>query len=728
MKSKIYVLMAVAALLTLGSCKKETGKMVTMTFDAVLADAAHKQGADVKMAMKDSDKSAEAKVYLDNYKPCWRKGDAIHVNNGDGSVISVESANASRGRFSVNLELPEDFDDHYYAVYPAFIGHQKADMNNTSYDLHTEQKVCLPRVQIFDTVKFGTDANAPVQQKINAPMFAYNEKYPVLQFRNLCGMLKITVSNTKAWDMVLDSIQVEATKNNLCGEMTIQGVTGVQPYLTAPAGSATDSFDVANRMNYQTVSLAGGGNTSLGMYLRSTQLKNNSNSAGNPNAPTDTTLYIYIPTTTSGSNLFYIRVFSHPAWQTGNSEFTPDPEVHISYEKRQTTSVAITRNNLYNFTIALDDQTVKPTFTSLKPFTISGNNNKVSISRGNAQYFIKTYDYSPTAVSNGNTSTGYWRFSPRQWDFLYFQTLYNQSYNDLNNDDTPDNIGRYDQYKAICQGNYYGKTWHKGWIEHFTWDSGNQPARHFHTGRLFSNIYEECDENTDFNTWHSDWGTNFTNATSGSTWFSLTKDQMNHLLYGRTSVNNSNKCNFAWVTLTDVTGGTSNGNTSYLYGIIILPDAFEMNNSRDQKTIEALGMEFSTFKCYTNATAGVEANGDNASRWRDDNVMDKKAFEYYEARGCILIPCIGVIAELGDGNDMWTETHPEASVWLAPPKHSTNDAYMLMLSADDGDILGIPNYTDCRAEADGECYRKFNVRLVRNYSAGGGNYIYDPFQ
>ncbi len=51
---------------------------------------------------------------------------------------------------------------------------------------------------------------------------------------------------------------------------------------------------------------------------------------------------------------------------------------------------------------------------------------------------------------------------------------------------------------------------------------------------------------------------------------------------------------------------------------------------------------------------------------------------------------------------------------------------MLEISADDESIS---NAANCQSSnTDGECYRKFNVRLVRPYHAGGVDYKYDPFQ
>lgn len=681
MKKKIYIsLFASVIILAAASCKKETGEMVTMTFDAQLEGVGHKNAADTKGA-------ADPKVYLyEGQKPYWEDGDAIRVNDGNGTVSTAMVGNGNYGRFEVSFS--EGTSGPYYAVYPASMA--------SDYNLYNEQKVKLPRVQTYSVDDAGN-------QKINAPMFAYNPERTVLQFHNLCGLMKITVTNDKAWDMILDSIQVEATTKKLNGVMTIGDVTSATPKLTAPT-EAVDSFDVAARQ-YHTVSLAG-----INKYLRSSSLE--SHNAGNPDAPTSITLYVYLPTIASDAvdgNKFYIRVFSRPAWKTGSegsTTYSADSEVHISYEMRQTasTNAYVERNKIIPISISLS--ACKPTFTSLKPFTVSSSQSKVSISRGNAQYYIKTYDYSQSAVNAGTTSTGYWRFSPRQWDFLHVSSLYPASSPSHGDEYTP-RIGN--------------------WIEHFTWDSGKQPVRHYDANITGSRL------NTQFTTWTQDWGVNFTNVTSSSTWRSLTQSEMDYLLKSRETVNSSNKCNFAWVTLTDAVSPSGGNHGSALFGIVILPDGFIPNNGDDATTrVSILGMTdaFKFYKYPSTQQGQAPGNGDNAVRYRDDNTMNVAQFEYYEARGCVFIPCIGAIDALGGGNDMWTENNPEGTVWTSTHENlaGSTDAHTLMLSAE----ITNNNAGDCRTGTsdgnDAECYRKFNVRLVRPYSSGGGNYKYDPFQ
>lgn len=676
---KTYITLFTAILLTLVGCKKETGEQVTVTFDAQLSQSHAPK--DAKGIM----------VYLDDAnKPCWTENDAIRVNDGDGTVTNVNTSNASRARFSVTMTKPEDHT--YFAVYPASIGHH----GTTAYDLHSTPKVYLPRVQEYE------EQNG--QQVINAPMFAYNREQPTLQFHNLCGLMKITVTNDKAWDMILDSIQVEATQYKLWGEMDVTNPTyptinSQIQYATLNAPTyAVDSFNVAERQK-NTVSLG-----DINATLRSSELADNR--IGISDNPTSATYYIYLPTIPSqSSNLFYIRIFSHPVWKTATNTYTPDPEVHISYEIRQTasTNAYVERNSIIPINLYLSN--CSPTFTSLKAFSVA-NGTQVSFSRGQAQYYINTLTAETNPDGEGvssQTSTGYWRFSPRQWDFLYMTSLrHNSNTNDYH-------TGR--------------------WIEHFTWDSGNWPIHHW---KAASDVGAY---NTDFQNWSGDWGKNFTNKTSNTTWFTLEQTQYNYLLKERTrtAAGNSynNKQNFAWVDLTNVTGGRSYNSSSDLYGIIIVPDDFVDNNENDVATRNALSIP--TFKYYHSATIGT--GNDVASRRRNDNTLTKAQFEYYEAKGCILMPCFGVFNALGSAigpidapTYLGSVNYPEGDYW-SKTDGGGNDAYMLQLEADHSSNIA---NADCRTStgnlADGEKYRKFMVRLVRTYSQGGGNYKYDPFQ
>jgi hypothetical protein len=676
MKKIQYLAIFAAALLTLttGCKKEETGEKVDVTFEVVIA----------KEAAKADDGT---KVYLDNdLYPNWNSDAPIRVNNGDG-FVTPNTSNTTRGTFTATIDVATD--GKYYAVFPA----SAAKNGSIGYDLHANQKVCLPRVQQYETY----DDNGNIKQKINAPMFAYTETgnsqtRPVLQFHNLCGVMKITVTNDKAWDMILDSIQVEAKTKRLSGEFSITSPTSEEPYVVATT-NAVDSFNVTARQS-NIVSLAG-----IAKYLHSTLLEETTD------ADNSIDLYVYLPTIPSSdiaNNLFYIRVFSHPVWRSSTTDTPPydavDNEVHISYEMRQTNSsyAYVNRNNIIPISLSL--ASCKPTFTSLKAFTVSGGTTptKVSISRGNAQYYIKTYTGPNT--NNAMSSTGHWRFSPRQWAFLMYPNMNTSVYAATN------------------------------WIEHFTWDSGTEPTRHYDAGSIPVNM------NIDFTTWHGDWGANFTNVTSNSVWRSLGHSEMDYLLKTRVRRSDlSNKDNFAWVLLRDAVPVSNEMHSNELFGIVVLPDAFDWSRA-DLPTQTALGFANNyNFKCYS-GNSGWSDNttgaGDVATRYRNDNPMTTSQFEYLEAKGCILIPCIGVytgVPSNADGNDLWTENQPEGGVWTKD-YHSANDAYTLMISADTPSGATDAGRADCRTNSDSECYRRLNVRLVRAYVEGGSTYKYDPFQ
>ena len=656
-----FALCATVLLVLTAGCKKETGEKVEVTFDVVIAPETHKADDGTK-------------VYLDNsLYPNWNSGDPIHVNDGDGTVTPI-SGDETRGTFTASITAPSD--NHYYAVFPASIAN--------GIDLHSVQQVKMPRVQEYETTTVG----GVTKQKITSPMFAYNERQATLQFHNLCGMMAITITNDKAWDMVLDSIQVEATTKKLNGTMDITNPTSATPIVYA-INETVDSFDVAKREKHiVSLSLA-----NVHTELESTRLHEGSTNAS-------ITLYVYLPVIENSNhelhgindNLFYIRVFSHPKWSDG-----ADNEVHISYEMRQSNSAYayMSRNSIVPVALKLND--CKPTFTSLKPFTISSGT-QVSISRGNTQYYIKTYDATQADCQPDNTyrGTGYWAFAPRQWDFLYTPSLHHSDYTT-------------------------GK-----WIEHFTWGSGDKPTHHFHSGQSGSGA------NTDFNTWNQDWGYNYTHVTTNSTWRTLTQPEWDHLLKVRTTVNNDNKWCFGWVTLDSITNGRSYNGTSVLYGIMVIPDGVDVNAANKSTTRTKLGIS-NAFKAYDHAPAWYDVLPyEIAFRYRWDNgPIGPWAFEYYEALGCIFIPCIGVYGETGLGNtlDMWDANSPEGGYW-SKTHHNVadggNDSYFLGLEAD------VSTHANCRTGNDNindaEDYRHLCVRLVRPYVSGGNTYKYDPFQ
>ena len=659
-KNTIFIIMA-ALVLSLAGCKKE-GVKVTMTFDVEL-DNSHPKDA------------LGAKVYLDDTnKPHWENNDPIHVNDGEGTVVP-EDGNKTRGRFTADITEPQD--NHYYAVYPASIA--------SGIDLHSTQHVELPRVQQY---KLNNG-----KQTINAPMFAYNPAKPVLRFHNLCGLMKITITNDKAWDMVLDSIQVEATTKKLSGTMSIIDITSDEPYVQAVTHTV-DSFNVADR-NMNCISLVG-----INKYLRSTLLENLS--SGNPDAPTSITLYVYLPTiaeTDIASNRFYIRAFTHPAWETFSDGFVPDKEVRISYEMRQASSTYayVKRNSITPVNISLS--ACKPTFTSLKPFTVDTNGTKVSLSRGNAQYYIKTYTYTNDNVANNSTSTGEWRFAPRQWDFLKTTQLRDVDY-------------------------------HAGmWVEHFTWNSGDQPVLHyvFELHGLTQGSWSHVNDETDFpgNNPFVDWGTNFRQ----SGWRSLTQPELNYLLYVRTTVKNDNKWNFGWLALGNAVSPSTTRHADTLYGIIVFPDGFHGDTREYAKNEQAIGLGTNfALKAYTNGD-NLSGAGDIVGRHRNDNKMTVAQFEFLEAQGCVFIPCIGSILATGDSHELWSDAEPQCDVWTSTVGSTDHQARILILTAHTPAWLGgTTGRAACHTTDDALDYRQFNVRLVRPYHENGADYKYDPFQ
>ena len=402
-KKSILILLALGLLATTGCKKEEVGEKATVDFTVSLEGHS---GKDTKMHLND------------DWKPCWDLDPKDHIQINDGSSVEVtpNNDNPTRGTFTATITGTS-----YYAVYPAGIVSGNVTANPT---------ITLPRVQVYETLNG--------KQKINAPMAAYNPSHPVLEFKNLCGLLAITVTNNKAWDMILDSIHVESSGANISGNAVFD-ITGNEPTLTGWSGTNAKKI----------ISLAGerlGTNSYASMNERINSNQNHTNAPITTDGKTSETYYITLPPVASGtSNTFTIRVFSHPIFnQATNSNITisedVEENVHIVYTKSSNSSAGyIMRSEIVPVQLNLSEANI--VFTSMKAFSVSSTQ-KVCFSRGYAQY---------------NMVSQKWRFAPRQWSFLN-QTAPNY-------------------HATTNQFDFQGTSYNGQWIEFFGWATGDNPTR-----------------------------------------------------------------------------------------------------------------------------------------------------------------------------------------------------------------------------------------------------------
>ena len=180
----VFCILAASLLLCSTSCKKEKEtEMVTL-----------------KLALEQpTDPSANQKVYLDDQKlVCWygTSDESIRVNNSN-TPIQVHNNTAS-----------VEESNTYTAVYP--FQNSLGDVNSANNGSVT---VTIPAVQTFER---GADGR---QNLKDLPMgacltSATDANVPVLMFRNLASLIKVTVENPSATHPFrLNSIKLSSTNN-----------------------------------------------------------------------------------------------------------------------------------------------------------------------------------------------------------------------------------------------------------------------------------------------------------------------------------------------------------------------------------------------------------------------------------------------------------------------------------------------------------------------------------
>lgn len=585
MKNKIILCTLAMAMLVLAGCKKEEQKEVgTVNFTVVLG--------------------SDAKVHLNGLKPNWEADntDQIKVNSGIGTVTPLAS-NPTRGTFHVETTDPGG---PYCAVYPADIIHNDATVTETP-------QIDLPRRQKY-VVKNG-------QQQIYAPMCAYNgsrttqasgsnpgtQSYPVLMFKNLCGIMKITVTNDKRWDMVLDSIHVEAANASLWG--TTEANT-VQISLSTPQISASNLTNGG-----KIVSLSGWNNgdyTSIGERIYSTQ------GTKPTEGLTERYYYVYLPVIPSGSEQFTIRIFSHPLIVNNtdaadSTKYNEDANVHIVYTVPQSSSDSyVGRSEIFQINVSLSEDP-QPHFTSMKAFSVS-DSKKVCFSRGYVQY---------------NVNSNKWRLAPRQWAFLA-QSI--PDYHHNSNFDFNDGTN---------------------WIEYFGWATGDDPTR---CGEALYMVRTDMSSTLSHITELSgnrDWGYNlsYTIGSDAINWETPSKDEYRYVFKFRSSdVMGGHNKKFGWAEIQagqqfvidgDAGHSWGTGIGEVLYGVVLIPDGVNPDNFQSEKGGACNTGGHAAIRGFVSNEVQDDETVENNDKFRNDNQYTQEQFEYLEARGCILFPCIG---------------------------------------------------------------------------------------
>lgn len=298
-----------------------------------------KEGDTVTLGVKADGWAKGPKITIDNNRtPQWSQDDGVWINNEHGYLISI-------GNSSVQINgVTRASDGQYYAVFPSDIVPEQATVSDGSVPVQ------LPRRQTF-----AREGNS---QKVDVPMMAHANNSTVLNFKNLCSLVKVTVHNGTDANMTLDSITITASTTKLCGATSarIQNNNAVLEPITN-GGDNTVSLVFSND---ETVS-----------------------------AYNEEDYYISLPE--FGSDEVAIIVFAN-----GNRYF-PVLKSSVSLEHNSIAKVTLTINALLEIK---------------ESFAVTSTNN-VRFSKGNLQYSRRG---SHTVV--GGTAEGTWRFAEHQYDFI----------------------------------------------------------------------------------------------------------------------------------------------------------------------------------------------------------------------------------------------------------------------------------------------------------------------
>ena len=315
-----------------------------LLFAIVIASAfagCTKEGDTVTLGVKVDGWGKDSKITIDNNRtPQWSQGDGVWINNAHDYTITADAN-------SVQINgVTRASDGQYYAVFPSNIVPEQGAVSDGSVPVQ------LPRCQTF--VREGNS------QKVGVPMMAHADNSTVLNFKNLCSLVKVTVHNGTDAVMTLDSITITASTTKLCG---------------------ATSASIQNN-NAVLEPIANGGDNTVSLVFGSDE---------QIQAEDDGEYYISLP------------------------EFGAD-EVAIIVFANRNRYFPVLKSSVYleHNSIAKDTLTINALLEIKESFAVTRTKN-VRFSKGNLQYSRR----GSHAVNVGtDPAPGTWRFAEHQYDFI----------------------------------------------------------------------------------------------------------------------------------------------------------------------------------------------------------------------------------------------------------------------------------------------------------------------
>ena len=210
MKKQHIIFYFFAALLALCavSCQEDLNPITTVTLHAVIQEVKN-----------------DSKVYINDRTPYWHNGDQIRINDADYTLQTAMESTASIPNIAISTS-------GYRAIFPpSILTNSDANINSSS-----SVAVTLPTTQVFEMV--GT------HQRVNVPMGAVLNGGNTLQFRNLCSVVRVYVSNATNAQLPITSIILTAERACLSGAGT-----------AIITGDSTDAIAIPSTDGSRSVSL-----------------------------------------------------------------------------------------------------------------------------------------------------------------------------------------------------------------------------------------------------------------------------------------------------------------------------------------------------------------------------------------------------------------------------------------------------------------------------------------
>ena len=215
MKKQHIIFYFFAALLALCavSCQEDLNPITTVTLNAVIQEV-----------------NNDSKVYINDHTPYWHNGDQIRINDADYTIQTAMENTASIPNIAISTS-------GYRAIFPAgILTNSDANINSSS-----SVAITLPSTQVFEMV--GT------HQRVNVPMGAVLNSGNTLQFRNLCSVVRVYVSNATNAQLPITSISLTAEHAYLSGTGTATIMGDSTDAIVIPSANGSHSVSLCNTDN-----------------------------------------------------------------------------------------------------------------------------------------------------------------------------------------------------------------------------------------------------------------------------------------------------------------------------------------------------------------------------------------------------------------------------------------------------------------------------------------------